>query len=97
MAATVKQPPKTKRYQLARLSLGNARSRAPIISGMTKFPIVVGTAGIRKNQTITTPWMVNRRLYVSGRTRSRAGVISSSRMSVAAAPPMKKKNVIEIR
>ena len=33
------------RYQLARLSRGNARSRAPSISGVTKLPSVTGIAG----------------------------------------------------
>ena len=39
---------------------------------------------------------MNRRLYASGENRtSPLGVISSSRITVAAAPPTKKKNVIE--
>ena len=45
-------------YQLVRLSFGKARSLAPIISGIRKLPKVAGIDGIRKNQTITTPWMV---------------------------------------
>ena len=50
------------RYQLARLSRGNARSRAPIISGSIKLPSVLGIDGIRKNHTMITPCMVNSRL-----------------------------------
>ena len=49
-------------YQLARLSLGNARSLVPIIIGMKKFPNTAGTAGIRKKNSIITPWAVNDRL-----------------------------------
>jgi hypothetical protein len=50
------------KYQLARLSRGKARSRAPIISGRRKFPNTFGMDGIRKNQTMITPWMVKARL-----------------------------------
>ena len=75
---------------------GNARSRAPIMIGTRKLPSTAGIDGTRKKKTITTPWSVNSLLYVSGWTTSPAGVISSSRISVAAAPPMKKNNVIEI-
>ncbi len=50
------------RYQLARFSFGNARSRAPSISGTTKLPMVTGTAGTRKNHTMMMPCMVNSRL-----------------------------------
>ncbi len=46
-------------YQEARFSFGKARSRAPIISGIRKLPKVAGILGIRKNHTITTPWIVN--------------------------------------
>ena len=52
-------------YQLARFSFGNARSFAPIIIGMKKFPITAGIDGIRKKNSITTPWAVNARLYAS--------------------------------
>ena len=41
-----------------------------------------------------TPCIVKSLLYVSALTRSPAGVASSMRMSVAAAPPMKKNAVI---
>ena len=45
---------------------------------------------------MTTPCMVKSRLYSSGECRtSPCGVISSSRITVAAAPPTKKKSVIE--
>jgi hypothetical protein len=42
-------------YQDSRLMRGNARSFAPIISGIRKFPSVAGIDGIRKKKTITTP------------------------------------------
>ena len=48
-----------KMYQLARLSRGNARSRAPIMMGTRKFPSTAGIAGIRKKNTMTMPCMVN--------------------------------------
>ncbi len=50
-------------YQLIRLIFGNARSFAPIISGIRKFPITAGIEGIRKKKTIATPCIVNMRLY----------------------------------
>ena len=46
---------------------------------------------------MTCPCMVNSLLYVSGCTRSPAGVSSSSRISSAKNPPMKKKKVIDIK
>ena len=49
-------------YQLSRLSLGKARSLAPIISGTRKLPSTAGIAGIRKKNTMMTPCMVNSRL-----------------------------------
>ena len=49
----------TNKDQLVRFKRGNARSRAPIISGMRKLPSVAGIDGIRKNQTMITPCMVN--------------------------------------
>jgi hypothetical protein len=62
------------RYQLARLSRGNARSRAPIIKGIRKFPSVVGMEGTRNHHTINTPWMVNALLYIDGSLRMPLGV-----------------------
>ena len=62
MAATVKRNPITKTYQLRRLSLGNATSFAPIISGIAKFPRMAGTTGTRTKNTMNTPCMVNIRL-----------------------------------
>jgi len=46
-------------YQLARFSLGKARSFAPIMIGMRKFPSTDGMAGMRKKNTIITPCIVN--------------------------------------
>ena len=81
------------RYQLARLSFGNATSGAPIISGSRKLPSVVGMSGTRKNQTMMIPCSVNTRLYASSVRKVAVGEKSSSRISVAATPPMKKKAV----
>ena len=61
-AAMVISPPAMNRYQLNKLSRGKARSLAPIISGIMKLPIVAGIDGMRKNHTMITPCMVNRRL-----------------------------------
>ena len=59
IANEVTLPPSMNKYQLARLSRGNARSRAPIISGTMKLPSVFGIDGIRKNHTMMMPCMVN--------------------------------------
>jgi hypothetical protein len=40
------------------LSRGNARSRAPIISGTRKLPRTAGIDGIRKKKSITMPCIV---------------------------------------
>ena len=42
-------------YQLNKFSLGKARSRAPIIKGMRKFPRTVGIDGTRKKKIMITP------------------------------------------
>ncbi len=84
-------------YQESRFSRGNARSFAPIIIGMRKFPSTAGIEGIRKKKTIMTPCIVKSLLYVSAWTRSPAGVSSSSRISRAKRPPRKKKNVTDPR
>src|SRR5262245_63807211 len=73
-------------YQLARLSRGKARSRAPIIIGTKKLPRTAGMDGIRKKKTIVTPCIVNNLLYVSACTKSPWGVINSSRIKVAKKP-----------
>ena len=59
MAKMASAPPITSRYQLSRLILGKARSRAPIIIGRKKLPSTAGIEGIRKKKIITTPCMVN--------------------------------------
>jgi len=46
-------------YQLARFSRGKARSRAPIMRGMRKFPSTAGIEGMRKKNTMMMPCMVN--------------------------------------
>ena len=65
MANVARVPPTMKQYQLRRLSLGNATSRAPIWIGKRKFPSTAGTEGMRKKKIIATPCMVNSLLYVS--------------------------------
>ena len=40
-------------YQLIKLMRGNARSFAPTIMGIRKFPSTAGIEGIRKKKTIT--------------------------------------------
>src|SRR5437870_2204888 len=84
-------------YHEARLRRGNAISRAPTIRGTRKLPSTDGIDGIRKNQTMTTPWIVNNLLYVSELTTSAVGVISSSLISAAATAPIIKNPVIETR
>ena len=86
-----------KRYQLKRFKRGNARSRAPSIKGIRKLPSVTGTAGTRKNHTITTPCMVKSRLYASADPSSPSGTIRFRRTSAAAMPPMKKNTVIDAK
>ena len=54
MANRLNAPPITSRYQLSRLSLGKARSRAPIMIGRKKFPSTAGMDGIRKKKIIAT-------------------------------------------
>ena len=53
-----KSAPVMNTYQEVVLSRGKARSLAPIMIGRRKFPKVAGIDGMRKNHTITTPWMV---------------------------------------
>ena len=78
--------------------MGNARSRAPIISGNRKFPSTPGIDGTRKKKIITTPCSVNTRLYASGLlSTSPPGVINSTRSRVAMTPPTRKKNVTPAR
>ena len=58
MAATANTAPPMYMYQLSRLIFGNARSRAPSISGSRKFPSTAGTDGTRNRKIITMPCMV---------------------------------------
>ncbi len=58
----MKAPPIVYRYHERRLMRGNARSLAPIMSGIRKFPRTAGTPGIRKKKIMMTPCIVNRRL-----------------------------------
>src|SRR5205823_14237803 len=91
---SARAPAATNKYQLNKFNLGNATSRAPIIIGMTKFPSTAGIDGIKKNQTISTPWTVKSLLYVSEVTRSPAGVRSSIRSSAAATAAVRKETRI---
>src|ERR1700743_3333542 len=84
------------RYQLNRLSRGKATSGAPIISGNRKLPSVFGIDGTRENHTRTRQKNKNSLLWVSEVTSQPFGVNNSSRTSVIAMPPMKKKIVIVI-
>ncbi len=65
--------------------------------GIRKLPRVAGTDGTRNRKIITMPCIENILLYVSEAIRSGCGVSSSRRIRPAKAPPMKKKNVIEMR
>ncbi len=59
--------PATGKIQYATmLSHGNATSRAPICTGMTRFPNPPVSSGMITNQTIVDPCIVNTALYVSG-------------------------------
>ena len=58
-AQLVSSAPMTYKYQLPRLILGNAMSRAPTINGTKKLPSTAGTAGIKKKNNITMPCIVN--------------------------------------
>ena len=57
-------------YHDSRFSQGNARSRAPIMSGIRKLPSTAGIDGTRKKKIMTTPCMVKSRLYSSGERRT---------------------------
>ena len=65
--------------------------------GIRKFPSTAGMDGIRKKNTMTWPCMVKALLYMSAVSRSPAGVSSSSRISKAKNPPIKKNAVMETR
>src|SRR2546423_6051473 len=84
-------------YQHNKLIRGNARSLAPIIMGMRKFPSTAGIDGIRKKKSMIWPCMVKALLYISAVKRSPAGVSNSRRISKAKKPPIKKNSVIEGR
>jgi len=65
--------------------------------GRKKFPKPAGIAGMRNNQTITTPWRVKSWLYMLGETRVGPGVRCSSRRIRAKTPPTRRKSVTETR
>ena len=85
-----------KTYQEARFSFGKARSFAPIIIGMKKFPITAGIDGMRKRKSITTPCR-ERPVVASSVRMAPVGVIRLRRTIPAAIPPTTKNTVIEIR
>src|ERR1039457_7422541 len=67
MANRLNAPPITSRYQLSRLSLGNARSRAPIMIGRKKFPSTAGRVHpIRKRRR----QQVRKRVKRAGRRKN---------------------------
>ncbi len=63
--------------------------------GSTKFPSTAGIDGIRKNQTMITPWAVNSLLYAAWPTSPPAGVRRWMRSRVAASPPSTNISLIE--
>ena len=65
--------------------------------GSMKLPRTAGIDGIRKKNTMITPCIVNSLLYVSGCTKSAAGVTSSRRIIIAKKPPMAKNAVTDTR
>ncbi len=69
---------------------GKATSGAPICSGMTALakPVKVGVAN---SSIITVPWTVKASLYCWFDRICMPGRASSARMSMASAPPNRKK------
>jgi hypothetical protein len=65
--------------------------------GIRKFPRVAGIEGIKKNQTITIPCMLNILLYVSGASRAPCGSRRFMRISKAANAPMRNITVMDPR
>jgi hypothetical protein len=55
IAISARVPPAKYMYQLSKLSFGSARSLAPIIIGIRKFPRVAGTDGTKNRKIITIP------------------------------------------
>ena len=55
------------------------------------MPRTLGIAGIRKNHTISTPWIVKSLLYVWDSTKSPCGVSNSIRINAAAKAAIVKK------
>jgi hypothetical protein len=82
-------PPKRKSQYESAFSLGKAMSRAPIISGTTKFarPAKIGTT---TRKTIVVPCMVKSSLYESLPTTSMSGCASCVRIRSAITPPARK-------
>src|SRR5579875_3405653 len=70
---------------------GKAMSRAPIMSGMRKFPKALGRV-VRKNRTMIVPCMVTAARYWAGSRRPFWGHPRWSRMSMASAPPKRAVN-----
>jgi hypothetical protein len=97
IAQSVKAAPRMKMYQLSRFNRGKATSFAPIISGTRKLPSTDGMEGIRKNQIMITPCMVNSLLYVSGSSSAPCGCRRCARIMVAANPPKTNMNVMLIK
>ena len=72
-ANSVNVPPIDEEIPACEIQLRKGHVACASMIGRRKFPSTVGMEGIRKNQTMITPWIVNRRLYMSVRTRPPVG------------------------
>jgi len=86
MSSRVKANGRIQKLQL--FNLGSAMSGAPIIMGMSQFAKPV-QAGMTAPKIITSACMVVMLLKNCGSTHCRPGWKSSSRMTMAMAPPIK--------
>ena len=85
-------------YQLSRLIFGKARSFAPIIRGIRKFPKHRGDGGNQEEEN--HGHAVHREhavVGIGGEQSSQLGVSRCRRIIMAKKPPMKKKKVTETR
>ncbi len=79
------------------LMRGKATSFAPIMMGKKKFPSAAGTLGMMKRKTMTAPWSVKKRLYVSASMMVLPREKSSRRTSSAKMPPARKARLTIVR
>ena len=73
----------------AAFSRGKAMSFAPIMRGSMKLAKPENTGMIHR-KSMTEPWLVMNRLYSAPLSRSTPGWLSSVRITMASAPPMRK-------